>query len=187
MKWSWKTSCLTSTSEITTYHWQASSRMTSRNWWTNSLSSRKQWTMTSMRTKHWNRRKPNQWQNSEMCGYWADTGSCAETVHRRMTWRFWWMEKSQTLSSLIRHIMSTTETRQRCSMSTSLPKDTATSITSRTIIWTTRVSIRSYWQPTRVPMNLWEPGQQSMYSTQRVPGTYSDRHSLTQDWNSPSA
>lgn len=34
------------------------------------------------------------------------------------------------------------------------PKDTATSITSRTIIWTTRVSIRSYWQPTRVPMNL---------------------------------
>ena len=55
---------------------------------------------------------------------------------------------------VIRHTMSTTETRQRCSMSTSLPKDTATSITSRTIIWTTRVSIRSYWQPIRVPMNL---------------------------------
>lgn len=27
-------------------------------------------------------------QNSEMYGYWADTGSCAETVHHRTTWRF---------------------------------------------------------------------------------------------------
>jgi hypothetical protein len=41
----------------------------------------------------------------------------------------------------------------RCStISTASPARSSTA--SRTIIWTTRVSIRSYWQPIKVPMNL---------------------------------